>query len=200
MIGYNNLVKPYYAPRLSVEDVDQQQIIVLWVIAGNERPYEVPEIITSKHKRWKYFIRKYASSIEAKGTDKEELIALASNIPFDDRANTQATVSNISMVLVQDHLLNRHVGHSFLRNCRWIKEAATGRRQQKQACNRRQRAPSPLNQMGKHGHRNLRMGAQRYARRVGVAAMVSRVGERRKAERRVGFSDIAVTGGAVPDR
>jgi len=104
MIGYNNLVKPYYAPRLSIEDVDQQQIIVLWVVAGGERPYEVPETITAKHKTWKYFIRKYASSIETKGTDKEELIALSNNIPFDDRANTQAAITNISMVLVQDHL------------------------------------------------------------------------------------------------
>jgi ATP-dependent DNA helicase RecG len=104
MIGYNNLVKPYYAPRLSVEDVDQQQIIVLWVIAGGERPYEVPETITAKHKTWKYFIRKYASSIETKGAEKEELIALSNNIPFDDRANTQAPITNISMVLIQDHL------------------------------------------------------------------------------------------------
>ena len=104
MIGYNNLVKPYYAPRLSIEDVDQQQIIVLWVVSGGERPYEVPETITAKHKTWKYFIRKYASSIETKGTDKEELIALSNNIPFDDRANTQAAITNISMVLVQDHL------------------------------------------------------------------------------------------------
>ena len=104
MIGYNNLVKPYYAPRLSVEDVDQQKIIVLWVVAGGERPYEVPETITAKHKTWKYFIRKYASSIETKGTDKEELIALSNNIPFDDRANARAAITNISMVLVQDHL------------------------------------------------------------------------------------------------
>ena len=104
MIGYNNLVKPYYASRLSVEDVDQQQIIVLWVIAGGERPYEVPETITAKHKAWKYFIRKYASSIETKGAEKEELRALSNNIPFDDRANTQAAITNISMVLIQDHL------------------------------------------------------------------------------------------------
>ena len=104
MIGYDNLVKPYYTPRFSVENVDQQQIIVLWVVAGGERPYEVPETITTKHKTWKYFIRKYASSIEPKGTDKDELIALSNNIPFDDRANTQAAITNISMILIQDHL------------------------------------------------------------------------------------------------
>lgn len=104
MIGFNNLVKPYYAPRLFVEDIDNRQIIVLWVVAGSERPYEVPETITARHKTWKPFIRRYASSIEAKGGDKEELISLSNNIPFDDRANTQASVASISMLLVQDHL------------------------------------------------------------------------------------------------
>ena len=104
MIGFNNLIKPIYAPKLFVEEVDDQQIIVLWVIAGIERPYEVPETITAKHKTWKYYIRKYANSIEAKGAEKEELIALSNNIPFDDRTNTQAAITNISMALVQDHL------------------------------------------------------------------------------------------------
>lgn len=104
MIGYNNQIRPYYAPKLSIEDLDNRQIIVLWVVAGNERPYEVPETITARHKTWKYFIRKYASSIEAKGADREELIGLSNNIPFDDRANTQASIQDISLVLVQDHL------------------------------------------------------------------------------------------------
>lgn len=104
MIGYNNLIKPYYAPRLLVEEVDGKQIVVLWAIAGSERPYEVPESIVAKNKVFKYFIRKYANSIEAKGAEKEELISLTSNIPFDDRKNTQAKMENISMVLVKDYL------------------------------------------------------------------------------------------------
>jgi ATP-dependent DNA helicase RecG len=104
MIGYNNLIKPYYAPRLLVEEVDGKQIVVLWAVAGSERPYEVPESIVAKNKVFKYFIRKYANSIEAKGAEKEELISLTSNIPFDDRKNTQAKMENISMVLVKDYL------------------------------------------------------------------------------------------------
>jgi len=104
MIGFNNLLKPYYAPKMFIEEVDNKQIIVLWILAGRERPYEVPETITAKHKSWKYFIRKYASSIEAKGLEKEELITLSNNIPYDDRANKQASINNISMILVKDHL------------------------------------------------------------------------------------------------
>jgi ATP-dependent DNA helicase RecG len=104
MIGFNNLMRPDYTPKLFIEEVDGCHIIVLWVIAGSERPYEVPETITARTKTWKYFIRKYASSVVAKGIDKNELISLTNNIPFDDRANSQTTPDSISMFLVQQHL------------------------------------------------------------------------------------------------
>lgn len=104
MIGYNNLFRPHYAPRLFIEQIDDRQIIVLWVVPGSERPYEIPESVVARHKTWKYYIRRYASSIEAKGADREELINLLHKIPFDDRANAQASFDDISMVLVQDHL------------------------------------------------------------------------------------------------
>lgn len=105
MIRFNNLIRPYYAPKLFIEQVDGNDIIVLWVVAGNERPYEVPESVNAKLKNYKYFIRRYANSIEARGAEKEELISLSNNIPFDDRSNTQVNVDNISLVLVKDYLL-----------------------------------------------------------------------------------------------
>ncbi len=104
MIGFNNLINPAYHPKLSIETVDKKQIIILWVPGGSNRPYEVPEQITSSSKRNFYYIRKYASSVKANTEEKQELISLANQIPFDDRANTQASINDISMVLVQDHL------------------------------------------------------------------------------------------------
>jgi len=104
MIGFNNLIKPYYAPKLFIEQVDGKDIIVLWIPGGGERPYEVPENITAKHKTSNYFIRKYASSIEAKGTDKDELIALANQIPFDDRANQSASLNDIDLFILREYL------------------------------------------------------------------------------------------------
>ena len=72
MIGCNNLLKPYYAPRLFVEEVDGKQIIVLWVNGVSERPYEVPETITAKvipmacppsGKLWNKMVRRTQCSI-----------------------------------------------------------------------------------------------------------------------------------------
>lgn len=104
MIGFNNLIQPVYHPHLFIEDVDHKQILVLWIPGGSNRPYQVPEQITARDKRYFYYIRKYANSIKANSGEQQELISLANQIPFDDRTNTQAKMENISMVLVKDYL------------------------------------------------------------------------------------------------
>ncbi len=105
MIGFNNLLQPVYNPHLFIEIVDGKQILVLWIPGGSNRPYQVPERVTAKEKRYFYYIRKYANSVKAKMEEQQELISLSNNIPFDDRSNTQATLENISMVLVKDYLV-----------------------------------------------------------------------------------------------
>jgi len=104
MIGFNNLLQPTYHPHLFIEEVDGKQILVFWIPGGSSRPYQVPEVITAKEKRYFYYIRKYANSLKANTEEQQELISLANQIPFDDRANTQARMDNISMVLVKNYL------------------------------------------------------------------------------------------------
>lgn len=104
MIGYNNLLKPVYHPKVSIESIDENQILIIWVPGGSNRPYQVPEHIKSKDKHYYYYIRKYANSIKANIEEQQELISLANNIPFDDRANTNSNLRDISMLLVKDYL------------------------------------------------------------------------------------------------
>jgi len=104
MIGFNNLLNPVYNPHLFVETVDDKSIVVLWVPGGPNRPYQVPEVITAREKRYFYYIRKYANSVKANLEEQQELITLANQVPFDDRPNTQATPDKISMLLLKDYL------------------------------------------------------------------------------------------------
>jgi ATP-dependent DNA helicase RecG len=104
MFGFNNLLLPAYHPHLFIEEVDSKKIIVLWIPGGSSRPYLVPEQITAREKRNFYYIRKYANSVKANTEEQQELISLANQIPFDDRANTQAKVEDISLVLVKNYL------------------------------------------------------------------------------------------------
>ncbi|TVR79546.1 MAG: transcriptional regulator [Chitinophagaceae bacterium] len=105
MIGFNNLLKPVYHPHFFIESVDEKQIVILWVPGGSNRPYLVPEMITAKGKRYFHYIRKYANSVKANLEEQQELISLANQVPFDDRANTKAQIEDISMLLVKNYLL-----------------------------------------------------------------------------------------------
>ena len=87
MVGYNNLIRPYYQPRLFIEEVDGKSVLVIKVTAGERRPYKVPDRITAKQKDFNYYIRYNSSSIVPKDEYERELINLANRTPFDDRGN-----------------------------------------------------------------------------------------------------------------
>lgn len=104
MVGYNNLFDPYYLPRTSVEEVDNQQVLVIWAPSGVNRPYAIPKDVTANEKKMKYYIRCGSSSIEAKGEVLDELREMANRVPFDERPNPEITQNDISMVLLRDYL------------------------------------------------------------------------------------------------
>ena len=106
MIGFNNLIRPYYAPKISIETIDEQNVLIIWVPAGMKRPYEVPENITAKEKKYNYYIRRYSSTVIPSQEERDELVSLSNKIPFDDRINTEASVDDISPLLVREYLLN----------------------------------------------------------------------------------------------
>lgn len=106
MIGFNNLIIPYYQPRTAIEDVDGKKVFVIWATAGDRRPYKVPDNVTAnKHKEYNYYIRYNSSSIVAKGDYEAELLNMANRVPFDDRGNTSATINDVSMLLIRDFLI-----------------------------------------------------------------------------------------------
>jgi ATP-dependent DNA helicase RecG len=104
MVGYNNMFDPYYLPRTSMEEVDGQQVLVIWAPSGVNRPYAIPMDVTAKEKKMKYYVRSGSSSIEAKGEVLDELRDMANRVPFDERPNPDITMNDISMVLLRDYL------------------------------------------------------------------------------------------------
>ena len=108
LLGYCNLIQPAYFPVLSVEHVEGRTLLVLWAPGGQNRPYKAPAAVTAKVKSWHYYIRRFSSTVEAKGADEQELISLAANVPFDDRLAQQAQVSDLSKPLMLEYL--REVG------------------------------------------------------------------------------------------
>ena len=104
MIGYCNLIQPSYAPRLSLEDIDGKQVLVIWIPAGTNRPYKIPDDVLAKHKTYNYRIRQYSSSVIPNTEQEAELIQLTAKIPFDDRVNSQTDIDELSFALMREHL------------------------------------------------------------------------------------------------
>ncbi len=105
MVALNHLIDPYYASRLSVEDVDDTQVLVIWVPSGLNRPYAVPQDVLSKHSKPAYYIRYGTSSVEAKGEQLDELRDMANKVPFDDRGNPAIQLTDISTLLLREYLV-----------------------------------------------------------------------------------------------
>jgi ATP-dependent DNA helicase RecG len=104
LLGYCNLIQPPYFPKLSIEKVDGKNLIVLWAPGGQNRPYMAPKEVTAKHRVNHYYIRRYSSTVEAKGEDQRELLSLTATVPFDDRQCHQASVEDLRVPLIQAYL------------------------------------------------------------------------------------------------
>ncbi|WP_275315261.1 RNA-binding domain-containing protein [Tenacibaculum bernardetii] len=104
LIGFCNLIKPTYMPRLSLEPIDGKHVLVLWVPSGSNRAYKVPDDVTAKHKTYNYRIRYRSNSVIPNPEQEAELLQLTAKIPFDDRVNTHSNVSDMSFSLMREHL------------------------------------------------------------------------------------------------
>ena len=110
---------------MSVERFEDRNLIVLWAPGGLNRPYKAPTSVTAKKKDHRYYIRRYSSTIEAKGKDEQELISLTATVPFDDRYNQASKVEELSSRLMEDFL--REVGSRLADDARNLSTEALGR-------------------------------------------------------------------------
>ena len=109
---YCNLIQPPYFPHLSMENFEGRTLVVLWAPGGQTRAYKVPKSVTAKKKDYRYYIRRYSSTVEAKGEDERELkaqryrfgISLTAKVPFDDRFHPTAQLSELSVPLMREFL------------------------------------------------------------------------------------------------
>lgn len=104
MFQFNAMMDPIYYPRISVEEIDERKILVIWVTSEHNRPYTVPADVTAKLKKPVFYIRYGTSSIEAKGEDLDRLRDMANRVPYDDRGNENICIDDISPLLVKNHL------------------------------------------------------------------------------------------------
>ena len=117
-------VLPNYFPIIQPYLLQGKHIIVIWCPAGDNRPYTAPIAQGIKAQRYPY-IRFGSRSIIAKDGNLKRLQELGARIPFDDRVNGQAKISNLDLGLIQAYLYE--VKSDLLVESRKISAEALGR-------------------------------------------------------------------------
>ncbi len=104
LIGYCHLIEPIYNPIVEPIQYDDKYIIVIWVPGGYGRPYKVSKDIFTNKSNKQYYIRKFSSTIVASSEEEKQLFYVSTDIPFDDRPNLLADVSDLDISLMRKHL------------------------------------------------------------------------------------------------
>lgn len=96
-------IVPEYYPRLIPVVFKNQNILVIWVPAGQNRPYQAPSSF-EKNPTYNYYIRQGAETIIAKGQFLNELMQLTAKVPFDDRLNQSVDLNVLDKQLILQFL------------------------------------------------------------------------------------------------
>ncbi len=99
-----NQIRPQYMPIAEVVDYKDKKFIVVWAFGGSVRPYSSPKTMAKGEKDRIYWIRKMSSTIAPSEEQKRDLYNLAQNIPFDDRVNHEAEITDLNITLIQSYL------------------------------------------------------------------------------------------------
>lgn len=98
------LIRPAYTPIIGVETYQNKQFIVIWCPGGDNRPYSSPKTMAKDNKEHIHYIRKASNTVEPSDDEEKDLFTLANRVPFDDRVNHQADISDLNITLIQNYL------------------------------------------------------------------------------------------------
>jgi ATP-dependent DNA helicase RecG len=103
LVGLCHQIEPF--PQIISEPVEFQgkYLFIIWIPGGNMRPYKTPATLGAKGQK-RYFVRQGSVSKIANRTEEKQLLSLSENIPFDDRLNYSAELSDLSPLLIKAFL------------------------------------------------------------------------------------------------
>jgi ATP-dependent DNA helicase RecG len=96
-------IQPNYYPISQPYVIDGQHILVIWVPAGDTRPYSCPSTQGDDGRR-QYYIRLASQSKLATGLNQTRLLELSAKVPFDDRINQTSEINDLELGLIREFL------------------------------------------------------------------------------------------------
>ena len=104
LVGYCHFIEPLYNPIVEPILYDDKYVIVIWVPGGYGRPYKALKDVFTEKSNKVYYIRKFSNTVIASANEEKELFYVSTDIPFDDRPNLLAEVSDLDIGLMRKHL------------------------------------------------------------------------------------------------
>ena len=96
---------PNYYPITEVVEIDGKNVLIIWVPAGDIRPYKAPtSLSSSKPKNHAYFVRHASVTKKANHQQERDLITTSAHIPYDDRIRQTSEITDLRLPLIQAHL------------------------------------------------------------------------------------------------
>lgn len=89
---------------IGVETYQNKQFIVIWCPGGETRSYSSSKTMDKDNKERIHYIRKSSNSVEPTDDEEKDLFNLANRIPFDDRVNHKAEMSDLNITLIENYL------------------------------------------------------------------------------------------------
>lgn len=102
-----NILQPSYYPKVQPLEIQNKMVLVIWAYGGDNRPYSAPETLGEQAQR-RYYIRRYSTTKKASPSEEKELLSMAGKIPFDDRIQHSASLTDLNLTHIQKFL--REIG------------------------------------------------------------------------------------------
>jgi len=95
-------IDPEYQPLIVPLTYEGKDIIVIWVPGGDNRPYKFVDIRNKGDKA--FYVRQGSETVKATNDILRQLFEITAKVPFDDRQNLQASILDLSPILVKRYL------------------------------------------------------------------------------------------------
>ena len=103
LVSLCNQILPNYYPITEVAEIGGKNILIIWVPAGDVRPYKAPTSLSSP-KNHAYFVRHGSITKKANHQQERDLINTSAHVPYDDRIRQTSEITDLRLPLIQAHL------------------------------------------------------------------------------------------------
>ena len=104
LINNCKMIEPSYSPRTDIVDFEGKILFAIWAPGGNDRPYKCPDSLSSRGSTKSYYVRKMGSTVRVSQSEVKELFSISETIPFDDRMNEKARLSDLKLPIIENYL------------------------------------------------------------------------------------------------